>query len=348
MRWIFKYNEQSKKYLERLLKKKIKVEPQPWLHVAVKTMSERNPWCGFVIYVWDTRQIQQGGEYRSSADKFTKEMFTKAASGMSRALDNRQPLKGGRKDVNEFFEFGEFDASKSSYFEGKERVKSTALYEKRSKKRFDKMKTGTESGPGRNSTKYVIACQLDKNLRWHRANNISFISKKDAENFLAEQVDKAKKLGFPLNTPAYVMIAAKKRIGEVKVMKLDDLTSGVEFGPSITKDSMIPGLESSNVDNSKFYICLFANNYVYVSVKQGFDTKQEADAYVKERVDKAKKTGLTKSTPNWLAILAGLTRSSQDKVQILKGSEIQKLQTEMKSEHDKEVRNRKTTYSKGI
>lgn len=138
MRWIFKYNKQAKKYLERLLKKKINVEPQPWLHVAVKTVSQRNPWCGFAIYVWDTRAIQKGGEYRARGDKFKKEMFTKEASGMSRAVDNRQPLVGGRQDVNEFFEFGKFDASKSEYFDGKERVKSTTLYEKRSKKQFNK------------------------------------------------------------------------------------------------------------------------------------------------------------------------------------------------------------------
>lgn len=139
MRWIFKYNEQAKKYLERLLKTKIAVEPQPWLHVAVKTMSNRNPWCGYAIYVWDTREIQKGGEYRSRTAKFTKDMFTIAKSGMSRALDNREPLKGGRKDANEFFEFGEFDASKSEVFDGKERVKETKLYKKY------KAKAGNES-----------------------------------------------------------------------------------------------------------------------------------------------------------------------------------------------------------
>lgn len=133
MRWIFRYTPEAKKYIERILKSKIKVEPQPWLHIAVKTMSQRNPWSGFAIYVWDTRQVV--GEYRSSKGLFTTEMFKKDKFNVPRAVDNRQPLVGGRdKDTNEFFEFGDFDASHSDVFEGKDRVKETPLYKKRAAK----------------------------------------------------------------------------------------------------------------------------------------------------------------------------------------------------------------------
>ena len=117
MRWIFRYNETAAKYVGRILKKKMP-EPQPWMHIAVKTMSNRNPWCGAVIFVWDTRKVLW--EYRSQKDMFTTDMFKIANSGMTRANDNRQPLVGGRKDINEFFEFGDFDASHSDVFDGKE------------------------------------------------------------------------------------------------------------------------------------------------------------------------------------------------------------------------------------
>lgn len=130
MRWIFKYNEQAAKYIGKLTKTKLKVEPQPWLHVAVKTMSGRNPWSGYVIYVWDTRKVLD--EYRSNKGLFKTELFKKDVAGMQRAVDNRKPLVGGRdKDVNEFFEFGEFDASKSEYFDGAERKIKTDLYNRR-------------------------------------------------------------------------------------------------------------------------------------------------------------------------------------------------------------------------
>jgi hypothetical protein len=132
MRWIFKYNDTAKKHIERILKTKIKVPAEPWLHIAVKTVSQRNPWAGYVIFVWDTREVV--GEYRSNKGLFISEQFTKANSGMSRALDNRQPLKGGRnKDTNEFFEFGDFDASKSDVFDGAGRAKDTELYKRRTK-----------------------------------------------------------------------------------------------------------------------------------------------------------------------------------------------------------------------
>lgn len=104
MRWIFTYNEAIKKHIEKVLKTKIKAEPQPWLHIAVKTVSKRNPWAGFVIYVWDTREVQKGGEYRSKTGKFETSNFT-GVPGLRRARDNRQPLKGGKGDVNKFFEF---------------------------------------------------------------------------------------------------------------------------------------------------------------------------------------------------------------------------------------------------
>lgn len=104
MRWIFTYNEAIKKHIEKVLKTKIKVEPQPWLHIAVKTVSKRNPWAGFVIYVWDTREVQKGGEYRSKTGKFETSNFT-GVPGLRRAKDNRQPLKGGKGDINKFFEF---------------------------------------------------------------------------------------------------------------------------------------------------------------------------------------------------------------------------------------------------
>lgn len=131
MRWIFRYNETAAKYVGRILKKKMP-EPQPWMHIAVKTMSNRNPWCGAVIFVWDTRKVLW--EYRSQKDMFTTDMFKIANSGMTRANDNRQPLVGGRKDINEFFEFGDFDASHSDVFDGKDRVKITPLYKKRAAK----------------------------------------------------------------------------------------------------------------------------------------------------------------------------------------------------------------------
>jgi hypothetical protein len=102
MRWIFTYNEPIKKHIEKVLKTKIKIDNEPWLHIAVKTISQRNPWCGFVIYVWDTREVVL--EYRSKTDKFNTEMFTGQA-GFRRAIDNRKPLIGKIKpDTNHFFE----------------------------------------------------------------------------------------------------------------------------------------------------------------------------------------------------------------------------------------------------
>lgn len=143
MRWIFRYNESGAKYLGKLLHAKM-LKPEPWMHIAVKTVSQRNPWSGFVIYVWDTRQVLQ--EYRSNdAARFTADMFKVNECGMSRAIDNREPLKGGRKDINEFFEFGKFDASHSKIFdETGQRRQFTELY----KRRTDKLvpKPATEAG----------------------------------------------------------------------------------------------------------------------------------------------------------------------------------------------------------
>lgn len=132
MRWIFRYNDQAAKYVGRILKKKMP-KPEPWMHIVIKTMSNRNPWSGYAIIIWDTRQVLD--EYRSSKGLFTTDMFTIAKSGMQRANDNRQPLKGGRKDINEFFEFGDkFDASKGTVFDGKNRLEQTTLYKRRAAK----------------------------------------------------------------------------------------------------------------------------------------------------------------------------------------------------------------------
>lgn len=133
MRWIFRYTPKAKQYISRLTKTKLP-ESQPWLHVAVKTVSNRNPWCGVVVYVWDTRQVIY--EHRFNGNVLTSDMFTIAKSGMQRAVDNREPLKGGRKDCDEFFEFGtKFDASKGTAFDGAARVVNTDLYKRRNKKR---------------------------------------------------------------------------------------------------------------------------------------------------------------------------------------------------------------------
>jgi hypothetical protein len=135
MRYIFRYDEAAKKHLSKLLKKKLP-EPQPWLHVFVKTVSQRNPWSGIAIAIWDTRQVifehrQQSG----TAGAFTTDQFHVAETGMHRAIDNRQPLVGGRKDINEFFELGpEFDASHGSAFNGPLRVRQTKLSKRRAKK----------------------------------------------------------------------------------------------------------------------------------------------------------------------------------------------------------------------
>lgn len=132
MRHIYRYNEAAQKYLASIFKKKMP-DTQPWLHVAVKTMSNRNPWCGIAIFVWDTREVVY--EHRCQGNKLTKDMFLISKSGMQRAVDNREPLKGGRKDINEFFEFGNFDASHSEIWgdDGK-RVVKTPLYTRRAKK----------------------------------------------------------------------------------------------------------------------------------------------------------------------------------------------------------------------
>jgi len=131
MRHIYRYNEAAQKYLASIFKKKMP-DPQPWLHVAVKTMSNRNPWCGIAIFVWDTREVVY--EHRCQGSKLTKDMFLISKSGMQRAVDNRQPLVGGRKDVNEFFEFGKFDASHSELWdEDGKRVQKTPLYVRRTK-----------------------------------------------------------------------------------------------------------------------------------------------------------------------------------------------------------------------
>jgi hypothetical protein len=132
MRWIFRYTPKAKQYISRITKTKLP-ESQPWLHIAVKTVSNRNPWCGVVIYIWDTRQVIY--EHRFNNNVLTKDMFTIAKSGMTRALDNREPLKGGRRDCNQFFEFGEtFDASHGKVFDGKDRIVKTDLYKRRAKK----------------------------------------------------------------------------------------------------------------------------------------------------------------------------------------------------------------------
>lgn len=139
MRWIFRYTESAQKKLAAILKKKMP-KAEPWMHVAIKTWSQRNPFCGAVIFIWDTRQVLW--EHRFNGDVLDPKDFTKAA-GWQRALDNRKPLVGGRKDVNEFFEFGpEFDASHGDAFDGKNRVKQTDLYKRRMKKSFN---AGNES-----------------------------------------------------------------------------------------------------------------------------------------------------------------------------------------------------------
>lgn len=132
MRHIYRYTEQAKKHLSSLIKSKMP-KSEPWLHVAVKTWSNRNPWSGIAVYVWDTRQVIW--EHRCSKnDIITNERMKQVNSGMNYAVDNRQPLVGGRKDINEFFEFGEkYDASNGSAFDGKDRVQGGNVWKNRSK-----------------------------------------------------------------------------------------------------------------------------------------------------------------------------------------------------------------------
>lgn len=157
MRWIFRYNEQAAKYIGAILHKKMP-KPEPWLHIAIKTVSKRNPWAGYAIYIWDTRQVID--EYRSNKGLFQTSDFVISKCGMQRAIDNRQPLVGGRKDINEFFEFGEFDASHSSVFDGKDRVVDTPLYKRRAKK------AGLESNNAE-VAKMAKICTDDEFAEWY-------------------------------------------------------------------------------------------------------------------------------------------------------------------------------------
>lgn len=171
MRWIFKYDQAAAKYLGSLLHKKMP-ESQPWLHVAVKTVSGRNPWSGIAVYIWDSRQvIFEYRQHSGTNSAFDKAQFTKEASGMTRAFDNREPLVGGRKDINEFFEFGkEFDASHGEAFDGPERQKKTPLYKRRNAKM-----PGTESelsvvannGGRVDLSKYKVIPYVDDDNIWH-------------------------------------------------------------------------------------------------------------------------------------------------------------------------------------
>lgn len=154
-------------------------KPEPWLHIAIKTVSKRNPWAGYAIYVWDTRKVLD--EYRSNKGLFQTSDFVISKCNMQRAIDNRQPLVGGRKDINEFFEFGEFDASHSSVFDGKDRVVNTPLYKRRAKK------AGLESSNAE-VAKMAKICTDDEFAEWYATESDMAIATSD-NTALAPDVD---------------------------------------------------------------------------------------------------------------------------------------------------------------
>ena len=100
------------------------------------------------------------------------------------------------------------------------------------------------------------------------------------------------------------------------------------------------GLEAATVDSNKFYICLYTNEYVYKSVNRGFDTKQEAEDYMKEQIGKAERNGTSKSTP--ACVKAGSRRyvGLGGRVKVLKGSELVSEQAKLEPKH-KEWQRRK-------
>jgi hypothetical protein len=224
MRWIFRYTPEAEKYLAKLLKKKMP-KSEPWLHVAVKTMSARNPWSGAVVYVWDTRQVIW--EYRSNKDKFTTDMFTKDASGMSRANDNRQPLQGGRADINEYFEFGkEFDASKGDAFDGKDRVKFTKLYAKKSAKHEPKPGNEAKMYNYKDKSGNLFYLTFENSLYWfanYKNGNVRQLGtdkKKALQSIGAKHLAKSDQVAVEsicINGAEYVLIAQEAMIPYDKV-----------------------------------------------------------------------------------------------------------------------------------
>lgn len=131
MRKIYKYDEQAKKYLSAIIKRKMP-DAKPWLHVGVKTLSNRSPWSAIVIWVWDTRQVIF--EHRFQRGGPTNEQMLVQNSHMQLANDNRQPLVGGRNDINELMELGpDFDASHGKVFDGKNRIAGGNIWKKKTK-----------------------------------------------------------------------------------------------------------------------------------------------------------------------------------------------------------------------
>jgi hypothetical protein len=84
MRLIFRYTEAIQKLLGS------KVKPEPWLHIAVKTLSKRNPMCGYVIYVWDTRKELASG-------KVSDDVTIKCIKTGANARDNHKDIDGHSK-----------------------------------------------------------------------------------------------------------------------------------------------------------------------------------------------------------------------------------------------------------